>query len=62
MEVISPTNIDVSVEERELLLDLLDRERKNLPIEIRHTRTASFRDYLKHRLDTVEKLFRRLTP
>jgi hypothetical protein len=61
MPVISSLRIELSVEEQEILLELLDHERANLPIEIHHTRTAKFRDYLKHRLEVVESLFRRLS-
>jgi hypothetical protein len=60
MQAIPSTTIDVSLEEREILIELLDRERTNLPTEIHHTRTAKFRDALKHRLDVIEALFRRL--
>ena len=60
MQAIPTTNIDVSLEEREVLIDLLDRERTNLPIEIHHTRTARFRESLKRRLSIVDTLYNRL--
>jgi hypothetical protein len=60
MQAISSSQLALSTEEREILVELLDRERTNLPVEIRHTRTAKFRDYLKRRLEVVETLFNRL--
>jgi hypothetical protein len=47
-------------EERDILIELLDRERTNLPVEIHHTRTAKFKALLKRRLDLVSSLFDRL--
>jgi hypothetical protein len=60
MQAISSSQVALSTEEREILIELLDRERTNLPVEIHHTRTARFRDYLKRRLDVIEALFSRL--
>jgi hypothetical protein len=60
METISAAPVILTGEERDVLLELLDRERSNLPVEIRHTRTARFRDVLKHRLDIVTDLANRL--
>jgi len=47
-------------EERELLIELLERERSDLPAEIHHTRTAEVRAQLKLRLATVQRLLERL--
>jgi len=60
MEAISISGIPLSAEERELLTELLDRERTTLPVEIHHTRTNKFREMLKHRLEVVESIFQRL--
>ena len=60
MEVSTDITVNLSAEERDLLAELLDRERTNLPVEIHHTRTAKFRDMLKHRLELVEAVFGRL--
>ena len=62
MEVISSSSLTLSSEERVILIELLDRERTNLPVEIHHTRTGKFREMLKHRLERVEAIFERLSP
>lgn len=46
--------------EWELLTELLERERNELPSEIHHTRTSAVRQQLKERLDMVDRLLRRL--
>ena len=61
MQTTTRTIIEVTPDERATLIELLDRERRNLPVEIRHTRTASFRHSLEQRLDVVESLLRCLT-
>jgi hypothetical protein len=60
MEAISSVAVTLSDEERVLLIELLDREMKNLPVEIHHTRTLKFRDKLKHRMHVIEGLLVRL--
>ena len=52
----------LSSSELQLLLELLEGERKQLLVEIRHTDTADFRVGLKERLGTVESLLRRAQP
>ena len=47
-------------EEWDLVIELLERKRSELLIEIRHTRTRDFRDQLRKRLDLVEQLLQRL--
>ena len=47
-------------EEREILVELLDRERSSLAVEIHHSRTAKFRDGLRHRFDVITTLMPRL--
>ncbi len=46
--------------ERELIIELLERERADLPIEIRHTRTSSVRDDLRGRAEMVKRLLGRM--
>ena len=46
--------------EWDLVVELLERERAELPVEIRHTRTASVRDELHRREDMVRDLLARL--
>lgn len=46
--------------ELELVVELLVRERSELPAEIHHTRTSEVRDQLRQRLGTVERLLQRL--
>ena len=60
MEVISAHAISLTAEEKDLLAELVERERTNLPLEIHHTRTGKFRDMLKHRLEIVESISDRL--
>ena len=47
-------------EEWELLIELLENERSNLPPEIHHTRTAEVRERLHARLDLINHLLERL--
>jgi hypothetical protein len=51
---------ELSMEEWALLLQLLERERGDLPVEIRHTRTRSVRDELRRREEMVDDLLQRL--
>lgn len=43
-----------------LVVELLERERGELPAEIHHTRTSAVREELRRRLQMVESLLRRL--
>jgi hypothetical protein len=60
METLASSPLTLAEQERELLVDLLDRELKNLPIEIHHTRTSKFKDRLKERMHLVEGILERL--
>lgn len=60
MQAISPVALTLSEEERDVVIELLDRERTHLPVEIRHSRTARFRDLLKRRLSVITDLLHRL--
>ena len=43
-----------------LVVELLERERGELPAELHHTRTTTMREQLRLRLDMVDSLLRRL--
>ena len=51
---------EFSDEERQLLVQLLDKERRELPSEIHHTDNRNVREQLKRRLQSVEHLLDRL--
>jgi len=61
MDTAVKTQPVLTEEEWDLMIELLDRKRSELLIEIRHTRTRDFRDQLRKRLDLVEQLLQRLT-
>ncbi len=44
----------------ELVVELLQRERRELPSDIHHTQTPSMRDGLKQRLKEIDALLARL--
>lgn len=44
-----------------IILELLARERRDLPIEIHHTSTRKYREELRDRLRTVEELLERFS-
>ena len=50
----------LSDEEWDLIVELLECERNELPVEIHHTRSASVRQDLQHRADVVRRLLDRL--
>ena len=60
MEAILSRDPSLSKEERDIVIELLDRECANLPVEIHHTRTGKFREYLRHRQEIVERILMRL--
>jgi hypothetical protein len=43
-----------------LVIDLLQREHDELPVEIHHCRVANYREDLQHRLAMVQELLNRL--
>ena len=47
-------------EELKLVVELLERERGDLPAEIHHTMTTEFKDGLTDRLEIVDRLLARL--
>lgn len=50
----------LSAEEWALVVELLERERHELPSEIHHTRVASYRKELHEREALVDRLLKRL--
>jgi len=48
--------------EWEIVYELLNHERRDLPAEIHHTLTRPIRDQLKERLRLIETLLRKLEP
>ena len=53
-------HVTLSESERELIVALLERERSELPAEIRHTRHCEVRDELHRRQGPVGNLLGRL--
>ncbi len=51
---------ELSEAEWELVVELLQHERGELPVEIRHTRTSRVREELHQRQDMVRQLLERL--
>ena len=47
--------------EWQLVVELLERERSDLPAEIRHTRTSTMRQELHDRLEMIRELVHRLS-
>jgi hypothetical protein len=60
METAFKVQPQLNEREWDLIIELLDREKGELPAEIHHTRTAMFRDELRRRLDLVDTLLRKL--
>jgi hypothetical protein len=52
--------LELSDPEWELLIELLEQERSELPSEVRHSRLANMRDGLRQREETVQKLLERM--
>jgi hypothetical protein len=50
----------LSEAERALVIELLERERDELPVEIHHTRTAAYREELHRRAEMVHGLIDKL--
>lgn len=46
--------------EWQLVVELLEREQRELPPEIHHTRTSSVRTELHERLETVQRLLQKM--
>ncbi len=54
------TTINLSDKEQQLLIEILDREIRNLRDEIFHTDDHEYREFLKERENSVKELLRRL--
>lgn len=52
--------LDLSTDEMAILEELLDKQLKSLPIEIHHTRTNEFKNYLRQKQKLAEDLLGRL--
>ncbi|HOA51610.1 MAG: hypothetical protein WBH86_06920 [Thermogutta sp.] len=52
--------IDLSTEEWQLILELLERERADLHCEVRHARFYDVRELLRQKREAVEKLIERI--
>jgi hypothetical protein len=50
----------LSEEEWALVIELLERERSELPVEVHHTRNSRFRGALQQRAQMVHELLHRL--
>ncbi len=51
---------NLSEAERALLLELLESEQSELPVEIRHTRNSAMREQLHERAKLVQELIDRM--
>jgi len=49
-----------SEQEHRLILELLQTERRQLPVEIHHTDSPEVHDQLEKRLDMVDRLIQRM--
>jgi hypothetical protein len=46
----------------QLIIELLEHERDELPVEIRHTRSTSVRTDLQHRAEIVRETLEQVSP
>lgn len=53
--------LDITDEERDYLLEVLDSRREQLIHELHHTDTMDFKEMLKRQVETVEGLRSKLT-
>ena len=53
-------NLEITIEEREFLHEMLEEEQKHLIRQIDHTDTRQFEDMLKGRLEELENLKRKI--
>ena len=52
----------LSSAEWELIIEMLERERSELPVEIHHTRSSQMRDELSSRREMIRGLLTRVRP
>jgi hypothetical protein len=62
MNVATNTRPELSQDEWALVVQLLERERSELPPEIHHTTSNTMRQHLHERLEMVERLIKCLHP
>jgi hypothetical protein len=55
----SETGAPLGSDDRGLLLELLEQERRRLSHEVRHTDSRAFREELNHRFDRIQALIDR---
>jgi len=53
-------NLEITIEEREFLHEMLEEEQKHLIQQIDHTDTRQFEDMLKGKLEVLENLRRKI--
>jgi len=53
-------NLEMTIEEREFLREMLEEEQKHLIQQIDHTDTRQFEDMLKRKLEVLENLRRKI--
>ena len=53
-------NLEITIEEREFLHEMLEEEQKHLIRQIDHTDTRQFEDMLKGKLEVLENLKRKI--
>ena len=53
-------NLEITIEEREFLHEMLEEEQKHLIQQIDHTDTRQFEDMLKRKLEVLENLKRKI--
>ena len=54
--------LDITDEEREYLLEILDARREELLHELHHTDTLDFKEMLRRKVEVAEGLRSKLTP
>ncbi len=60
MSANAPVHPEISAEEWALIMELLERNRAELLVEIRHTDTHAFRAGLRRRVDAIDALLAKL--
>ena len=60
MNPTAETQLELTDVERELIVELLERERTELPHEIHHTTTGAMRRELERRFETTELALKKL--
>lgn len=53
-------DLEITIEEREFLHEMLEEEQKHLIQQIDHTDTRQFEDMLKRKLEVLENLKRKI--